>query len=333
MRLDTHLRTLFPAASRGALQRLLELGHITVNGRRAKPTSHPMAGDVIDVTWPDPKPLQAPAQEMPLEILHEDSDLLVLNKAAGVVVHPGAGHDDHTLVNALLHHCRGQLSGIGGVARPGIVHRLDKDTSGCLVVAKNDPTHIALSQQFAERSVQKEYQALLCGGAISDAGEIRAPIGRHPVKRKRMAVIDRGRDAWTSFRVLRRFPQATLVTVLLHTGRTHQIRVHFEHVGAPLLGDLVYGKRHNARLRESTGFEAPRQMLHARRLQFRHPKTGEWLRFESPLPTDFTEVCRVLERQSGVKDVFADAGWTDRAVVGDGDDDGDLEWDEGDEQP
>src|ERR1041384_4218081 len=179
-RLDTYLRGKFPAASRGAIQRLIEEGHILVNGKRVKPTHTPRAGEKVEVHWPEAKPAEAQPEEIPFEVLFEDESLLVLNKPAGLVVHPAAGHDEHTLVNALLHHCEGELSGIGGVARPGIVHRLDKDTSGCLVVAKNDETHLALSTQFAGRSVEKLYQALVCGGLEPAKGEIRAPIGRHP---------------------------------------------------------------------------------------------------------------------------------------------------------
>ncbi len=294
MRLDTYLRSHFPAVSRGAIQRLIELGHIMVNQKPVKPTHHPVAGEQISVYWPEPRPSHILPEPIPLSILFEDADLLVVNKPAGLVVHPGAGHDEHTLVNALLHHCAGNLSGIGGVARPGIVHRLDKDTSGCLVVAKNDATHLALSAQFSERSLEKVYHALLCGGALSDSGEIRAPIARHPTQRKRMAVRDRGRDAWTSFRVIGRFQNATLVQIQIHTGRTHQIRVHFQYVGAPLVGDSIYAKQHNLRLQELTGYRAPRQMLHASRLKFHHPTLDKVMAFRAPWPQDFEEARRVL---------------------------------------
>ena len=203
----------------------------------------------------------AQPEAIALVVLYEDEDLMVLNKPPGLVVHPSAGHEEHTLVNALLHHCAGQLSGIGGVARPGIVHRLDKNTSGCLVIAKNDATHLALAAQFAERQVEKVYQALLCGELPQRAGEIRAGIGRHPSHRKRMAVTDaKGRHAWTSYRVLERLRGSTFVEALLHTGRTHQIRVHFLHLGFPLVGDSVYGKRQNRHLAEAFGYSAPRQM-------------------------------------------------------------------------
>src|SRR5882724_13505889 len=218
-RLDVYLRGKFPAASRGAIQRLIEEGYILVNGNKVKPTHTPRVGEQVQVTWPEARPAEALAEEMPLEILFEDDVLLVLNKAAGMVVHPAAGHEQHTLVNALLHHCEGQLSGIGGVARPGIVHRLDKDTSGCLVVAKNDDTHLALSAQFAGRSVDKTYQAIVCGEIQRDRGEIRAAIARHSSHRKRMAVDeDVGRPARTTYNLLERLKAATLVEAVIHTG-------------------------------------------------------------------------------------------------------------------
>ena len=211
-RLDKFLCEKFPAASRGALQRLIEEGHVRVNGQAVKPTHDPRAGEKIEVHWPEAKPAEAQPENIPLDILFEDKSLLVVNKPAGLVVHPAAGHEDHTLVNALLHHCQGSLSGIGGVARPGIVHRLDKETSGCLVVAKNDETHLALSAQFAGRDVKKIYQAIVCGVPTRQSGEIRAAIARHPTQRKRMAVGDDndGRDAHTSYRILEQLYAATL---------------------------------------------------------------------------------------------------------------------------
>src|SRR5262245_17569902 len=248
-RLDAYLRGKFPAVSRGAIQRLIEEGHIRVNGRPVKPTHTPRAGEQVEVHWPEAKSAEAQPEEMELDILFEDEALLVLNKPAGLVVHPAAGHEKHTLVNALLHHCAGQLSGIGGVARPGIVHRLDKETSGCLVVAKNDETHLALSTQFAKRKVDKIYHAIVCGEMPRDKGEIRAAIARHPSHRKRMAVRDdTGREARTGYRVLERLRSATLVEATLHTGRTHQIRVHFQFLGFPVAGDDTYGQRQNRRL-------------------------------------------------------------------------------------
>ncbi len=294
-RLDTFLRAQFPTLSRGAIQRLIQQGDIRVDGKSVKATHHPRAGEKIGIHWPDARPSTAQPQEIPLDILFEDDDLLVISKPPGMVVHPSAGHQESTLVNALLHHCAGQLSGIGGVARPGIVHRLDKETSGCLVVAKNDPTHLALSTQFAGREVEKVYHAIVCGAVTPQRGDIRAAIARHPTHRKRMAVTDgSGRAAWTTFRVLERLREATLVEALLHTGRTHQVRVHFKHLGFPVVGDATYGNRQNKRLSELTGYAAPRQMLHAHRLAFKHPRTGKELKCEAPWPEDFTEALAAL---------------------------------------
>jgi 23S rRNA pseudouridine1911/1915/1917 synthase len=294
-RLDSYLRGKFPATSRGAIQRLIDEGHILVNGRKVKPTHTPRAGEQVEVHWPEAKPAEAQPEEIPLDVLFEDDALLVLNKPAGLVVHPAAGHEEHTLVNALLHHCEGELSGVGGVARPGIVHRLDKETSGCLVVAKNDETHVALSSQFASRKVEKIYQALVCGEMQRDKGDIRAAIARHPSHRKRMAVSDdTGREARTSYKVLERLRATTFVEAGLHTGRTHQIRVHFQFLGFPLVGDLTYGQRQNRRLEELVGFAAPRVMLHAFRLAFIHPRTGKRVEFEAPLPEDFQGLLKAL---------------------------------------
>ena len=223
---------------------------------------------------------------------------MVLNKAAGLVVHPASGNETHTLVNALLHHCAGQLSGIGGVARPGIVHRLDKDTSGCMVAAKTDEAHLALSAQFADRKVKKIYHAIVCGELQRDSGEINAAIARHCSHRKVMTVDDEnGREARTSYRVLERLRGATLVEVAIHTGRTHQIRVHFQFLGYPLVGDSIYGNRRNLRLTELTGYTAPRQMLHAFNLSFTHPRTAQRLTFEAPLPADFLDALAALRSQ------------------------------------
>jgi 23S rRNA pseudouridine1911/1915/1917 synthase len=298
-RLDAWLRRQYPAMSRGAIQRLIEEGHITVNGVKTKPTHTPRVGEVVRVEWPEAKPAEAQPEDIPLDIIYEDETLLVLNKPPGLVVHPAAGNEEHTVVNALLHHCAGQLSGIGGVARPGIVHRLDKDTSGCLVVAKNDETHLALSTQFAGRNVHKVYHAIVCGELEREKGEIRAAIARHVSHRKRMAVDDdRGREAHTSYRLLARLNSATLVEALLHTGRTHQIRVHFQHIKHPLVGDDTYGQRQNRRLTELTRYTAPRQMLHAQELGFTHPRSGEKVSFKAPLPDDFMEALKALRLET-----------------------------------
>jgi len=295
-RLDQFLREQFPAASRAIFKRLIEEGHIRVDGKTVKATHTPRAGERIEIQWPQPKPAEAQPEEMPLDILFEDKSLLVLNKPAGLVVHPAAGHEEHTLVNALLHHCGGSLSGIGGVARPGIVHRLDKETSGCLVVAKNDETHLALSKQFSDRSVEKIYNAIVCGEMARESGDIQAAIARHPSHRKRMAVRDddSGRAAHTKWQVLEKLTGATLVEAKILTGRTHQIRVHFQFIGYPVAGDKTYGARQNTRLEEMTGYQAPRVLLHSRQLAFMHPRTEKRVKFEAPLPEDFEEALESL---------------------------------------
>ena len=295
-RLDTFLHQRFPCVSRNTLQRLIREGAIRVNGATVKPTHHPVAGEEVVICWPDPKPPTVVARDIPLDVVYEDGHLLVVHKPAGMVVHPAAGTEENTLVNALLHHCRGSLSGIGGVERPGIVHRLDQFTSGLLVEAKDDITHAALSRQFSRREVTKVYDALICGVIAPADGEIDAAIMRHPNHRKVMTVREGGRSARTSYRTRENLGVATWVEARLHTGRTHQIRVHFKHLGFPLVGDEVYGKRANARLRELTGWTVPRQMLHARRLGFIHPATGEPLEFEAPWPDDFRETLRVLRQ-------------------------------------
>ncbi len=295
-RLDILLHQRFPCVSRNTIQRLIREGAIQVDGQTVKPTHHPRAGERVSVTWPAPKPPTVAPRDLPLVVLYEDTELLVLNKAAGMVVHPAAGNEENTLVSALLHHCQGQLSGIGGVERPGIVHRLDQHTTGLMVVAKNDAAHVALSFQFAHRQVEKLYHALACGSLPAERGEIEAAIARHPNHRKCMTVAAGGRSARTTWRVLERLPHATLVQAQLHTGRTHQVRVHFRHIGFPLVGDSIYGKQANARLTEQTGYRAPRQMLHAFRLGFTHPRTGERLEFEAPWPADFQQAVTALRR-------------------------------------
>ncbi len=295
LRLDTYLREHFPAVSRGIMQRLINNGHVKVNGRVVKPKHRPSCGEEVSIFFPEPKAAEALAEDIPLEILLEDDDLLVLNKPPGIVVHPSVGHDEHTLVNALLHHCDGQLSGIGGVARPGIVHRLDKDTSGCLLVAKNDETHFALTKQFAERTMVKLYRGLVAGVLVNNKGDIQAPIARHPTHRKRMAVsAGEGRESWTGFKVLKRFAHATDVEATLHTGRTHQIRVHFQHIGHAVLGDATYGPKANKRVEEATGLTFGRQMLHAWQITFTHPKSGELVTAKAPLPEDYRQAIEAM---------------------------------------
>lgn len=277
-RLDHFLTAALPQFTRSRLQNLTRDEHILLNGAVAKPGAKLRAGDRITLQEPPPRPAEPQAEEIPLQVLYEDDDLIVINKAAGIVVHPAAGNWEGTLVNALLHHC-GTLSGLGGEERPGIVHRLDKDTSGCLVAAKSDLAYQTLVRQFAGREVTKIYLALAAGRFPLRSGSIRAPIERHPVNRKQMAVVEegRGRAAHTDWRVLQELPAGTLVECTLHTGRTHQIRVHLKHLGHPLLGDEVYGRK--------AGF--PRQMLHAWQLGFAHPRTGAPLHLVAPLPEDF----------------------------------------------
>jgi len=279
-RLDQFLASSVPELSRARVQDLIKAGHVTLSGAAAKASARLRVGDALTISEPPPVATETVAEDIALEVLFEDDDLIVLNKPAGLVVHPAAGNWSGTVVNALLHHCR-ELSGIGGEQRPGIVHRLDKDTSGCLVAAKSDLAHQSLARQFAGREVSKIYLAIVAGKIRYLTGTIDAPIGRHPVQRKKMTVLKEGggREARTGYRVVQALPAGTLVECTLHTGRTHQIRVHLKHLGHPLLGDEVYGKR--------AGFS--RQMLHAWRLGFAHPRTGERLNFESPIPPDFVE--------------------------------------------
>ncbi|MEQ1858633.1 MAG: RluA family pseudouridine synthase [Chthoniobacteraceae bacterium] len=275
-RLDQFLAGQIPTLSRARIQALLKSGHITLNGQPARPASKLTAGDEICVVEPPPVPADVSAEDIPLAVLFEDDDLIVIDKPAGLVVHPAVGNRAGTLVNALLHHCR-ELSGIGGVERPGIVHRLDKETSGCLVAAKNDIAHRSLVEQFAGREVSKTYLALASGRFRWKSGDINEPIGRHRANRQKMDVTERGKPAHTGWRVLLELDCGTLVACTLHTGRTHQIRVHLQHLGHPVLGDETYGKR--------AGFT--RQMLHAWRLGFTHPRTGAQMNFQSPIPPDF----------------------------------------------
>lgn len=281
IRLDQFLAKRLPEFSRSRLQQLIRDGFVRLNNSTSRPRQIVRNGDKIELTEPPLEKIEALPEQIPLEILFEDNDLIVINKPAGLVVHPGAGHREHTLVNALLNHCA-TLSGIGGKERPGIVHRLDKDTSGCIVIAKNDTTHRELSRQFAARTVEKTYLALVAGKLRKSAGVIEEKIGRHPVHRQRMSATPLcGRAAKTEYRVIRSSERASLVECRLHSGRTHQIRVHLHHLGHPVLGDKVYGPR--------LANDFSRQMLHAWKLGFRHPDTEEWKNFEAPLPADFND--------------------------------------------
>ena len=291
-RLDALLAELEPGLSRAQAQRLIERGDVTVSGRSAKSSHRVRAGEQIEGRVPAPHAAEIEPEPIPLCVVHEDADLIVVDKPPGLVVHPAPGHYSGTLVHALLHHCP-DFSGVGGVARPGIVHRLDKGTSGLLVAAKHDQAHRNLSAQFKAHSIDREYLALVRGTPRAASGEVRAPIGRHPVDRKRFSTHVRvGRSAFTQWFVERRFAAHTLLRVRLETGRTHQIRVHLASVGLPIAGDPVYGGgRRSASL---PGLERP--ALHAALLGFVHPRSGERLRFVAALPEDLQDVLAELER-------------------------------------
>ena len=279
--------------SRAQAARWIADGHVTRNGRAAKPAALLQAGDVVAVTPPETVPSEVVAQEIPLDVVYEDEHLIVINKPAGLVVHPAAGNPDGTLVNALLGHCH-DLSGIGGVERPGIVHRLDKDTSGVLIAAKNDGAHRALSLSFRWRTTEKRYLCVVYGVPARDEGIVDAPIARHPSERKRMAVVPGGRASRTLWWTRERFDGAALVECRPVTGRTHQIRVHLAHIGHALVGDQVYAGRQWREIGDA-GSSArchafPRQALHAWRLTVTHPVTGAAMTFEAPLPTDLAEL-------------------------------------------
>ncbi|MBN8460425.1 MAG: RluA family pseudouridine synthase [Verrucomicrobia bacterium] len=285
-RLDAYLAGRLAELSRSRIQTLIREQYILVNGEPAKPRDAVREGDRIEIALPEAVPLEAAPQDIPLDILHEDDDIVVLDKTPGMVVHPAPGNPDGTLVNALLHHCQGKLSGIGGVERPGIVHRLDKDTSGCMVVAKSDRAHQSLVAQFSERStMEKIYLAVTRGTPSPPADTVFTHIGRHPVNRQKMAVVNPpgGKPAITDYETLATDPlsETALVCCHLHTGRTHQIRVHLHHRGCPLLGDPIYGK--------PVKFPGlpDRLMLHAWRLAFDHPVSRARMAFAAPIPSDF----------------------------------------------
>jgi 23S rRNA pseudouridine1911/1915/1917 synthase len=304
-RLDAFLAHLIPDLTRSAVQRLIEQGHVYLDDSMPKPSVKLRVGDKVQVTVPPPELTSATPEDIPLEILFEDSDLVVVNKPAGMVVHPGAGNSAGTLVNALLGHCN-DLSGIGGELRPGIVHRIDKETSGILVVAKSDAAHQGLSQQFSAHTIKRVYIALVFGSMKTDTGKIEGTIGRHPVDRKKMSGTSRhGKRAVTHWRVLARYPGVSLLRIKLETGRTHQIRVHLSENGHPLLGDAVYGGGgrlaglKDAKLK-SLIKEMGRQALHAQTLGFIHPVTGVYLEFSAELPADIQTILDYLSA-SGVQ--------------------------------
>ena len=275
--------------SRSFAGRLFSEGLAKVNGRAAKPSLKLKEGDVITFTLPEPEAIDAVPEDIPLNIVYEDDSVLVINQPRGMVVHPAVGNERGTVVNAALFHCQGSLSGINGSVRPGIVHRIDKDTTGLLVIAKNDRAHKSLTDQLADRSLSRVYYALVNGNIKEDGGTVDAPIGRSPKDRKKMAVVPDGRSAVTDFEVIERFGAYTLVRCKLRTGRTHQIRVHMKHIGHSVVGDKAYGIKNER-------FALAGQLLHAKEISFIHPETGEKVTFSCPLPEDFAAVLEVLRK-------------------------------------
>ena len=291
-RADKVLAQAFPAHSRAAIQRAMEAGLVKVDGKVIGQSQDVGPGQVLEFSLPEVVAAELRAVDIPLNVIFEDKHLIVLNKAAGMVVHPGTGTGEDTMVHALLSHCAGELSGIGGVERPGIVHRLDKDTSGLLVVAKHDAAHRALSDQFASRTLKKEYLALVSGVPKTDCGSIDRSISRHPVHRHRMTTGEGGRPSRTDWAVEKKFAeQAALLRCRIHTGRTHQIRVHLKSLGHPILGDATYGWKQNAALPVP-----PRVMLHAEHLVFTHPVNGKVMDLNAPLPSDFKKMLTALRK-------------------------------------
>ena len=286
-RIDKVLTTFEPEITRSQLKNLINDGHVTVNGQAVKPKYKVQAGDKISLVKPEPQSLELTPENIPLDIVYEDDDVIVVNKPQGMVVHPAPGHPDHTLVNALLYHS--PLSTINGTFRPGIVHRIDKDTSGLLMVAKNDLAHQSLAEQLRDKTNKREYLALVYGQIKEDEGTIDAPLGRNPQDRKKQAVVKGGRHAVTHFKVIKRYDNFTLVKCILETGRTHQIRVHMKYIGHPLVGDPLYGPR---KVIGKNG-----QFLHAALLGFKHPRTGKEMVFEAPLPENFQKMLDKLDKQ------------------------------------
>lgn len=289
-RIDKYIAKCVPDLSRMMIQKLIEENQILVNRNPVKTSYAIQKGDSITITIPEAKETTLKPQDIPLDIVYEDDDILVVNKAKGMVVHPAAGNPEGTLVNAVMAHCKGNLSGIGGELRPGIVHRLDKDTSGLLIVAKNDKAHIQMSKQIQDREVKKIYIALVRGIISENEATINMPIGRSMQDRKKMAVTKKGKEAITHFQVLERFDKYTLLKVKIDTGRTHQIRVHMAEIGHPVVGDMLYSNGKN-----EFGIEG--QMLHATSLDFKHPITQKPLHLEAPLPEYFEEVLKQLKNK------------------------------------
>ncbi len=289
-RLDSFLAGHIDGLTRSAAARLLADGQVTCGGRAAGKSERVVPGLEISVCMPQPETPEAVAQDIPLDVVYEDSDVIVVNKPPGMVVHPAPGHPDGTLVNALLHHCAGSLSGVGGQLRPGIVHRIDRDTSGLIIAAKNDAAHQALAAQLADHTLARTYECLTVGNFREDSGTVDAPIGRSRSDRKKMAVVPDGRRAVTHWEVVARYPGVTHVRCHLETGRTHQIRVHLAYIGHPILGDTVYGAK-----KPVPGLTG--QCLHATGLRFIHPATGQAVEVSCPLPREFTQMLQKLEKR------------------------------------
>ena len=287
-RIDQCLAASFSDCSRSFLQKLLKDGKVSINGKTQKASSKVAAGDAVLVLLPEPEELNVEPENIPLDILYEDDDLLVVNKPKGMVVHPAAGHSSGTLVNAVLYHCRGNLSGINGVLRPGIVHRIDMDTTGSLIVCKNDESHVFIAEQIKEHSVNRRYRGIVYGVVKEEEGTVNAPIGRHPIERKKMAINEKnGKTAITHYKVLERFERYTYMEFKLETGRTHQIRVHMASIGHPLLGDTLYSSGRSP-------YRLQGQTLHAMTIGFIHPRTREYMEVTAPLPEYFEKILKDL---------------------------------------
>lgn len=289
-RLDAYITSIDSEITRTAAQRLIEQGNILVNGEKKKTAYKVSNGDIITIEKEEPKEIELKAQNIPIDIIYEDDDIIVVNKPKGMVVHPANGNPDGTLVNAIMAICKDSLSGIGGKIRPGIVHRLDKDTSGLLIVAKNDKAHVNMSEQIKNHEVKKTYIALVRGVVKENEATIDMPIGRSTSDRKKMAVIKTGRNAVTHIKVLKRYNKYTLLQVNIETGRTHQIRVHLSHIGYPIVGDYTYSNGKNE-------FGVVGQCLHAKCLEFKHPITGAEMKLEAPLPKYFEEIIQKLDNE------------------------------------
>ena len=291
-RLDKLISEQLPELTRSAVQHLMQDGCVTIAGKPVKKNTRASAGDVITVELPEPREVEIEPENIPLDIVYEDEDIIVVNKPKGMVVHPAPGNWSGTLVNALMYHCGDSLSGINGEIRPGIVHRIDKDTSGLLVVAKNDRAHQSLAEQIKVHSAGRRYYAVVYGTPREQKGTVNAPIARHPIDRKKMAVLAGGREAITHYEVLEQYAGYSYLTFLLETGRTHQIRVHMAHIGHPIIGDPLYGPAKDK-------WKLQGQCLHAGELTLTHPATGERMTFQAPLPAYFTTVLQKLRNQNG----------------------------------